>query len=227
MPGRQPRRRLSPEQRYAQLLECALRVFARRGLGRSAHAEIAREAGVSVSTVFVYFPSRRALVRAVLSEVERFYAEMAESHHRDTSSAAKVILKHTEAFARSVETHPDHARVWLDWSTAIRDDVWPLYLNFQERVVRRIEATIRRGKRAGAVRSDVAPHEAALLIVGSAHMIAQMKFAGASAPRLHRFLVRLVESTLGTESSAAGEERSLLGEPAESEAPRRTLHADS
>lgn len=195
------RRRLSPAARRRQLLDCALRVFARRGLGRASHAEIASEAGVSVSTVFVYFPSRRRLVQAVLDEIQAFYTAMADQHHRAVVDAPTSILDHAVAFARSVETHPDHARVWLDWSTAIRDDVWPVYLSFQEQIVRKVEATIRRGRRAGSVAADVAPREAALLIVGSAHMIAQMKFTGVPAARLHRFLTRLVHGTLGTEKT--------------------------
>jgi TetR/AcrR family transcriptional regulator, hemagglutinin/protease regulatory protein len=51
-------RRLDPSERRPQLLECAMRVFARRGLGSARHSEIAKEAKVSVPTVFFYFPSR-------------------------------------------------------------------------------------------------------------------------------------------------------------------------
>lgn len=203
MGGSRPRRRLSPDARRAQLLECALRVFARRGLGRASHAEIAQEGRVSVSTVFVYFHSRTALVEAVLKEVDRFYMEMADAYHGGEVSAPEAILAHAEAFARSVETHPDHARVWLDWSTAIRDEVWPAYLQFQERMVRKIEATIRRGRTAGSVAKTVNPRDAALLIVGSAHMIAQMQFTGAPVAQLHRFLEGLVRGALGTELSSA------------------------
>ena len=63
------RRRLAPEARRAELMAVAIEVFARRGLGEARHAEIAAEAGVSVPTVFVYFPTRDALVHAVLDHV--------------------------------------------------------------------------------------------------------------------------------------------------------------
>ena len=74
-------RRLSPTERRTQLLTCALRVFARRGLGEARHAEIAKEAGVSIPAVFFYFPTRADLVDAVLCEVERFYRTMADEIH--------------------------------------------------------------------------------------------------------------------------------------------------
>ena len=142
-------RRLSPLERRAQLLTCALEVFARRGLGEARHAEIAKEAGVAIATVFFYFPTRAALVQAVLTEVQRFYCAMADRVHGQDLPAPQLLLEHGIAFANSVDTHPNYARVWLDWSTAIRDEVWPQYLKFQDYVVKAIEKTIRRGRHAG------------------------------------------------------------------------------
>ena len=78
-------RRLAAKARRELLLACALRVFARRGIGAAHHAEIAAAAGVSVPTVFVYFPTRAALVEAVLAEVERFYIARAEQAQRACS----------------------------------------------------------------------------------------------------------------------------------------------
>jgi TetR/AcrR family transcriptional regulator, hemagglutinin/protease regulatory protein len=190
-------RRLTPIERRTQLLRCALRVFARRGLGEARHAEIAKEAGVSVPTVFFYFPSRADLLTAVLDEVERFYYEMAKRIHGRGLPAPRLMLDHAVTFANSVDTHPDYARVWLDWSTAIRDEVWPRYLEFQGRVVRLIEQTIRRGQREGALAANVDPGDEAHLMFISAHMIAQMKFARESPERIERFLQTLVHIAVG------------------------------
>lgn len=187
--------RLSPEQRRAQLLACALRVFARRGLSGAHHAEIAHEAGVSVSTVFVYFPSRADLVDAVLTEVARWLLDMAERiHAEETLPAPEVILRHARAFADSVDSHPDHARVWLDWSTAIREETWPRYLEFQDRVVGILEKTVRRGQREGSIPRHVDPEDDARLVVGAAHMLAQMKFTRLEPARVERFIRALARA---------------------------------
>lgn len=190
-------RRLLPAERRAQLLTCALRVFARRGLGEARHAEIAKEAGVSVPTVFFYFPTRTELVSAVLDEVERFYIELAEQVHGRDLPAPQILLQHSIAFAESVDTHPDHARVWLDWSTAIRDQVWPRYLDFQGKLVRILEKTIRRGQRKGTFAADVDPEDAALLGFSAAHMVAQMKFLRRAPEKVERFMRAVVQSVLG------------------------------
>lgn len=196
-PCRTRARRLSPTERRTQLLTCAVRVFARRGLGEARHAEIAKEAGVSVPTVFFYFPTRADLVDAVLSEVERFYRAMADKIHSQPFPAPQLLLSHGFAFADSVDTHPDYARVWLDWSTAIRDEVWPRYLTFQSYVVKVLEKTIRRGQRAGEFASDIDPEDNARLMFGSAHMIAQMKFTQQAPEKTERFLHTLVRVAIG------------------------------
>jgi TetR/AcrR family hemagglutinin/protease transcriptional regulator len=189
-------KRLDPSERRPQLLRCALHVFARRGLGGARHSEIAREAKVSVPTVFFYFPTRHALVKAVLDEVARFLTEMTVEIHASSAPAPDIVLAHAKAFADSVDTQPDYARVWLDWSTAMREEIWPLYLEFQENIVGIIANTIRRWQRKGGL-ADLAAEDDARLIVGSAHMIAQMKFTRVPPEKVDHFLRELVRATLG------------------------------
>src|ERR1700719_611396 len=87
-------KRLDPSLRRPQLLACAMRVFARRGLGGARHSEIAREAKVSVPTVFFYFPTRDALVREVLEEVARFFREMTERMLNFDRPAPEIVVEH-------------------------------------------------------------------------------------------------------------------------------------
>jgi TetR/AcrR family hemagglutinin/protease transcriptional regulator len=192
-------RRLDPTERRPQLLECAMRVFARRGLGGARHAEIAKEAEVSVATVFFYFPNREALVKAVLDEVARFFTEMTETVLAGRGSAPEAVLTLAKTFADSVDAHPDYARVWLDWSTAIREEIWPLFLEFQEHLVAVIANTIRRwrGERGTADAGEA--EDDARLVVGSAHMVAQMKFTRCAPEKVDHFLRTLVRSTIGSD----------------------------
>jgi TetR/AcrR family hemagglutinin/protease transcriptional regulator len=191
------RRRLRPTDRRAELLAQALAVFAHRGIGRGGHAEIAKRSGVAVSTVFVYFPSRNALVDAVLDEVARFLTVMAQEIHGRGRPATDALYEHVVTFTNSVESHPDHARVWLDWSTAVRERIWVRYLRLQERVVGIIAATIARGQREGSIAKQVDADDVALLLVGSAHLLAQLKFSGQPQERIDRFIRVLLGAALG------------------------------
>lgn len=191
------RRRLDPAARRAELLKIALAVFARRGIGRATHAEVAEEGGCSLATAFVYFPTREDLVAAVLGEVERFYTEMMAVEHVSDLSGQRAIRHYVDAFTDSVGTHPDYARVWLEWSTAIRDEIWPQYLAFQERIVSALAATIERGKTDATIAADIDDDEAARLMIGAAHMLAQMKFSGQPDKKISHFIETLVTAVFG------------------------------
>ncbi|MGB5211319.1 MAG: TetR/AcrR family transcriptional regulator [Gammaproteobacteria bacterium] len=195
-----PRRtRLNPRKRRLQLLDCALSVFARDGLGRANHAAVADMAGVSVATVFHYFPNRDALVDAVLAQVDDFFIQLANEVHRHDSPLREILIAHGLAFLRAAETNSDYVRVWLDWSTAIREQVWPRYLDFQERLITIVADSIRRGRSRGEVSVSVVPEDTARLFVGNAHMAALMNFAPGSGLSLEDLVRRAVAALLSTD----------------------------
>lgn len=54
------------EERRGAILDAALRVWARGGFDATSVAEIAREAGLTKGTLYLYFPSKQALLEAAL-----------------------------------------------------------------------------------------------------------------------------------------------------------------
>ena len=204
--------------RRAQLLDSAIRVFARDGIGRASHAGIAADTGVSVATVFVHFPTRDALVRDVLATVDTFMSAMI----RDTLGAhddpREALLALARAFADSIDTYPDYARVWLDWSTAVHDENWSGWLDFQRRALRRIRQTIREGVRAGVIPSTIDIDAAARIFNGAAHIVALMKFGAARRTEVDRMLISLVDGALriplpDTSSPSAGPSSNADAQP--------------
>lgn len=192
------RRRLPPKERDAQLMKCAVRVFARRGLGEARHAEIAVEAGVAVSTVFVYFETREVLVERVLGEVNRAILDMATLNHQTDNKEDDIIRRHIEAFIRFAEEEEDLAKVWMDWSTAIRDDIWPSYVKLQEDVISIIAGTIDKGQSKGTIRNNMKAEELARLMVGSAHMLASMQFLSRDKSEIASFATTLHKLLTGS-----------------------------
>lgn len=191
------RRRLPPDERRAQLLATALEVVSRRGFGRAGHADIAQAADVAVSTVFLYFPTRRELLEAVLEEVGRFYLDLAMRIHSQDKPCREILWDHRVAFHESLETHPHHARIALDWSTAVREELWPLYLAFIAKLVENHVRSIERGQRRGEVPAEVDPETSARMLIGSAQMTAQLKLAGTDPARVDRIAELLIDAALG------------------------------
>lgn len=190
------RRRMNPDDRRAQLLAHGVSVFANLGIGRASHAEVARAAGVSVATVFNYFPSRENLVDQILTHVNDFLSEMVEIVDEPQLPVPEALYRMMSTFAAAANSDPDMIRVWLEWSTSIRDETWPKYLVFQESCIDRIRQVIIRGQVSGTVSADVDAEDAARMAVGDAHMVALMQFARRASSDLDRFLRHTVESVL-------------------------------
>src|SRR5829696_3431107 len=54
------------EDRREQILDAALRAFARKGFARTTNKDIAREAGITPGLIYHYFANKEALFRAII-----------------------------------------------------------------------------------------------------------------------------------------------------------------
>jgi AcrR family transcriptional regulator len=80
--------RLEQKRRTRQhLLDVAATLFAERGFAAATTAEVARAAGVSHGSVFVHFPTREALIEAVVSD---FGTRMAQRMYDTVEAGAGV-----------------------------------------------------------------------------------------------------------------------------------------
>lgn len=61
-----PRWRRQPDARPQQILEAAFRVFGARGLHQATLDDVAKSAGITKGTIYLYFPSKAALFTAML-----------------------------------------------------------------------------------------------------------------------------------------------------------------
>ncbi|MDW6018901.1 LuxR/HapR/OpaR family quorum-sensing transcriptional regulator [Vibrio plantisponsor] len=126
---KRPRTRLSPQKRKLQLMEIALEVFARRGIGRGGHADIAEIAQVSVATVFNYFPTREDLVDEVLTHVVRQFSNFL-TDNIDLDLPAKENLSNITKELVEISYQDCYwLKVWFEWSASTRDEVWPLFMS--------------------------------------------------------------------------------------------------
>ncbi|MEH0689487.1 TetR/AcrR family transcriptional regulator [Vibrio cholerae] len=127
--AKRPRTRLSPQKRKQQLMEIALEVFARRGIGRGGHADIAEIAQVSVATVFNYFPTREDLVDDVLNYVVRQFSNFLTDNIDLDLHARENLHNLTSAMVELVLNDCHWLKVWFEWSASTRDEVWPLFVS--------------------------------------------------------------------------------------------------
>lgn len=99
------RRDARKEQRRADIVDAALKVFARDGFALSKMDTVAEEAGISKGTLYLYFESKDALFEGMVKEkmlplLERLQSEMMAAG--DDLSAAEMLSVHMRFFYRNV-----------------------------------------------------------------------------------------------------------------------------
>lgn len=115
-PGRRPGRPSGAqgEQARTQLLDIALELFARQGIGETTLGAIAREAGVTPAMVHYYFKTRDQLLDMLIDE--RFVplrAELARVFNDPESEPVDTLRAFVETLVATVEKHPWFAALWV------------------------------------------------------------------------------------------------------------------
>src|ERR1700759_2945816 len=88
----EPRWRRLPEERPGQILAAALEVFGERGLAAARLDDIARRAGVSKGTIYLYFPNKEELFREMIRHIVVGQLEAAERAASESTGSATETL---------------------------------------------------------------------------------------------------------------------------------------
>ncbi|SAK58912.1 TetR family transcriptional regulator [Caballeronia hypogeia] len=115
-PGRRPGRPSGAhgEQARARLLDIALEMFARQGIGETTLGAIAREAGVTPAMVHYYFKTRDQLVDMLIDE--RFVplrAELGRVFNDPDSEPVDTLRAFVETLVATVDRYPWFAALWV------------------------------------------------------------------------------------------------------------------
>ena len=189
------KRRLTKEQRLEQLLDCAIRIAAEKGLGQIAHADVAKEAGVGTPNVFRYFPSRRDLLRSIVAEISRFYHKQADPFYTDLEDPLKSMREHLVAFEKSIDTHPHYAATWLQWAASVQNDcgIWDMFQEHNESLTIIMSRATRKAHPKGKGQEIAVSHSRARIMFGTAFVLTTLKLSGADQQIVDQYLSAAVK----------------------------------
>jgi TetR/AcrR family transcriptional regulator, fatty acid metabolism regulator protein len=153
------------EDKRRQLLDAAVRVFARKGFHASRVGDIAEEAGVAHGLLYHYFRSKDQVLEAVFHENWSVLVARIESVE-ETDEPAADQLRHIAAIVLRTWLHlPDVVRVVIqefgrspELAERIGELTWPIDA---------IQRVIRRGIERGEFRKEIDPVFAATVVYGS------------------------------------------------------------
>jgi len=80
------------EERPAEILAAALKTFSSKGFAATKLSEVAKEAGVSKGTLYLYFESKEALFKAVVSEFVLPQIARAEEQAQQNTGSIKLLM---------------------------------------------------------------------------------------------------------------------------------------
>ncbi|MBC7577314.1 MAG: TetR/AcrR family transcriptional regulator [Tardiphaga sp.] len=155
----------------SQILNGALRVFARDGISRSRIADIAAEAGISTSNLYEYYKSKEDLAYDVPSSHLASFFEEYRLAVTDKESARDRLLLYLSMSA-------DYAREHAEWARLLYLEIWPSVdvgesevrhsLNDFSRVVLFL---VRQGMAEGEWPADRDEYETAALLTGAINQL--------------------------------------------------------
>ncbi|NKI19282.1 TetR/AcrR family transcriptional regulator [Spongiibacter sp. KMU-166] len=195
-------KRMSPEARQQQILDAGIEAFAERGLANATHADIAEKIGVSIPTIFHYYPNIENLQASVLKEIHKYFIkEMIAPRLAKEAPAYERIEEILLSFQGQIDSgnHRHYVTIWLEWSGFTRGFIWEMYLEFYKEAVNGLRRLLKQGVLDASISRGINAGDAARVIMGMAHTIAHMRFAGSSKRTVKNTVHSLVMSYLAPE----------------------------
>lgn len=145
--------------RQAAILETARRLFGERGYRGTALRDIAAACGISHPTLLHYFPSKEALLMAVLSARD----ETARAEARELTTVDE-ILEFTRRIATTEGTDPAMIELTTKMAAEATDPNHPAHAFYRARAATLVDDLTRlleHARERGALREDIDPRLAA------------------------------------------------------------------
>ncbi len=161
------RRQGRSRRREQEILQAALRVFSRQGIARARIADVAAEAGMPLSSLYEYYPSKEDIAYAVpVTNMARFFIEYAERVRGAATSR--------ERLRTFLWLSADFARRNPEWARTLYLEIWPSVLvkdsparELLDDYGRFVVDLVRAGQRAGEWPAEPSAYETTAILIGS------------------------------------------------------------
>ncbi|MFV0384895.1 TetR/AcrR family transcriptional regulator [Paracoccus sp. (in: a-proteobacteria)] len=131
------------EEKQHQLLLTAARVFATQGMDKASMSQIASEAGVSKSLLYHYYPSKDALIFAIihthLEELDQVLERATDPGQRPAQRLETLVGAVLQAYRGADDQH----KVQLNAGPALSDEQKARIFQVERRIVQRFSTILR------------------------------------------------------------------------------------
>jgi TetR/AcrR family transcriptional regulator, hemagglutinin/protease regulatory protein len=141
------------------------------------------------------------LIEAVVDEVERFFSARSAGAVASVASVPEQLAAVLRDFAESCDTHPEYARVWVNWGTSFQKKIWPYYQRFMSGSIKFHRDLIAAGLARGEPLRGVDPDRLTYLVIGTSTTIVQMKMQNVDARWISEYLEGVVAMALDAKAA--------------------------
>jgi TetR/AcrR family transcriptional regulator, fatty acid metabolism regulator protein len=157
---------VSQEEKRRQILDAAVRAFARKGYHACRVGEIAEEAGVAYGLVYHYFGSKEEVLQTIFRDTWRQMLARIAEVEAEGDPASEQVRKVTALILRTWRRDRDLVRVLVREVTRSPEQLQQ-QIDEIGHAYEALERIIRRGQKAGEFRPEIDPRLAATVFYGA------------------------------------------------------------
>ena len=159
-------RSAAQEERRRQILEAAVRAFAKEGYHASRVSDIAEEAGVAYGLVYHYFESKDAVLEAIFREMWGMMVGAINAVESLDDSPREQLRKACAIVLRTWRDYPDVVRV-LVREVARSGEQLQREVDEFAHAFQALQRIVERGQERGEFRTDLSPQLGSWIIYGA------------------------------------------------------------
>jgi TetR/AcrR family fatty acid metabolism transcriptional regulator len=156
----------SQEGKRRQILDAAVRAFARKGYHACRVGEIAEEAGVAYGLVYHYFGSKEEVLETIFRDTWAQMLARVREVQEEGGSAREQVRKVTALLLRTWRRDPDLVRVLVHEVTRSPEQL-PRQIDEISHAYEALEAIVAHGQKTGEFRDDFDAQLAATIFYGA------------------------------------------------------------
>ena len=156
----------SQGEKRRQILDAAVRAFARKGYHACRVGEIAEEAGVAYGLVYHYFGSKEELLETIFRETWTQMLSRVQEVREEGGPASEQVRKVTALLLRTWRRNPDLVRVLVHEVTRSPEQL-PRQIDEISHAYEALEGIIAHGQETGEFRDDFDAQLAATIFYGA------------------------------------------------------------